>query len=52
MRYYCQKCGDFLDKVELPRCSKCGNVYELIYDYGVNSHNLKELLQDKKAKKS
>lgn len=47
MKYYCEKCGDFLDEVELPRCEKCGNVYELIYNYEVNSHNLKELLQDK-----
>jgi len=47
MKYYCEKCGDFLDEVKLPRCSKCGNVYELVYNYEVNSHNLKELLQNK-----
>jgi len=47
MQYYCQKCGDFLDKVELPRCSKCGNVYELMYGYESNNHIFRELLQDK-----
>ncbi len=43
MKYYCHKCSELLDNVKIPRCPKCGNVYELRYNYDDRRHILKEL---------
>lgn len=34
MKYVCAKCGDMWKHVDTLRCSNCGNVYELVYEYG------------------
>ncbi len=47
MKYYCPKCNETLDEVRLPRCPKCGQVYELQYKYNDISHILKEILGNK-----
>lgn len=43
MKYYCHKCEEILDEVKIPRCSKCGEVFELQYNYPEKGHILKEL---------
>ena len=32
-KYYCHKCGETVDEVKIPRCPRCGGVYELSYRY-------------------
>lgn len=44
MKHYCHKCNETLDEIKIPRCPKCGQVYELIYKYDDYSHILKEIL--------
>jgi threonine synthase len=47
MKYYCYECEEIFKDVKLPRCLKCGGVYDLIYDYTSNNHIFKELSQNK-----
>lgn len=44
MKYHCHKCNETLDKIKIPRCPKCGQVYELKYKYDDNNHILREIL--------
>lgn len=47
MIYYCHKCNEILHEVKIPRCPKCGQVYDLQYKYPEKNHILKELFSNK-----
>jgi threonine synthase len=47
MKYYCSGCNETIDTIKSPRCSKCGSVYELEYNYSKTPHILKELIDNK-----